>query len=161
MLLDSFIAKISPLLRANNYTESEIQRATKAASRPMMGRKQLWKKQDQIILKLAFINDALSSRITQRVRQFSPDMCVVFKSGPSLKQKLVRSSLFARVRPRDVQAARKWPGHRRPMMGRSCDAGMRNGEFLSKNVVYSSKLENSTASFLASTHARPSIAKIQ
>ena len=86
-------------------------------------------------MKLPFINDELSSRITQRVRQFSPDVRVVFTSSPSLKQKLVRSSLCARVGPRDVQAARKRPGPGRPMMCRACDAGMKNGECLSKNVV--------------------------
>ena len=87
-------------------------------------------------MKIPFINDALSSRITQRVRQFSPDVRVVFTSSSSLKQKLVRSSLRARVCPRDVQAARKRPGPGRPMMCRACDAGMKNGECLSKNVVY-------------------------
>ena len=35
-----------------------------------------------------------------------------------------------------MQAARKRPGPGRPIMCRACDAGMRNGECLSKNVVY-------------------------
>ena len=63
-------------------------------------------------------------------------MRLVFKSGPTLKQKLVHSSLCARVCPRDAEAARKKPGPGRPMMCGACDAGMRNDECLPKNVVY-------------------------
>ena len=125
----------------HNYWEPTTTHKAKYRERPRPHPSQWWKgsameKPDQIILKLLFINDALSSRITQRVRPFSPDVRVVFKLSPSLKEKLARSSLCARVYPQDVQAARKEPGPGRPMMCGACDAGMRNSECSSKNVVY-------------------------
>ena len=105
--------------------------------KPRNQSKQPWKKADHVILKLPFVSDILSARVTQRVRKFSPDVRVVFKSGPSLKQQLVRSQLCPRVCPREVQRSKEKRGCGRPMVCRACDAGMTNGDCILKNVVYS------------------------
>ena len=133
------IKTITELLTANDYPANEIDSAIKHATnmKPRNQSKQPWKKADHVILKLPFVSDILSARVTQRVRKFSPDVRVVFKSGPSLKQQLVRSQLCPRVCPREVQRSKEKRGCGRPMVCRACDAGMTNGDCILKNVVYS------------------------
>ena len=75
-----------------------------------------WKKPNKSILKLPFINDAMAARVSRRVRQCSPDVRLVFTSGPSLKRRLVRSSFGTRMCPRDVQRAKVERSPGRPMV---------------------------------------------
>ena len=129
------ISKIKELLTANDYPKSEVQRAFESAS-TSNATAVSWKKKDQVVLKLPFINDVLSTKVSHRVHQFSPDVRLVFTSGQSLKQRLVRSSYGTRICPRD-EHKEKGSGRRgRPMICRACDAGMKSGECIVKNVVY-------------------------
>ena len=130
------IQKITALLEANDYPDREIQRAVKTAKKPNRGKMNPWKKPNKSILKLPFINDALAARVSRRVRQYSPDVRLVFTSGPSLKRRLVRSSFGTRMCPRDVQRAKVKRGPGRPMVCRACDADVKSSECLTKNVVY-------------------------
>ena len=60
----------------------------------------------------------------------------MFKSTQSLQRQLVRTSFCPRICPRDVQRAKENRGRGKPMVCRACDAGMKNGECLLKDVVY-------------------------
>ena len=129
------ISKIKELLTANDYPKSEVQRAFESAS-TSNATAVSWKRKDQVVLKLPFINDVLSTKVSHRVHQFSPDVRLVFTSGQSLKQRLVRSSYGTRICPRDEHKERGSGRRGRPMICRACDAGMKSGECIVKNVVY-------------------------
>ena len=92
------------------------------------------------ILKLPFINDRLAHDVRRTVRSYSKNVRVVFKSGQSLKDMLVRClpRLPVQSAPEKCtegrQTLREGGG---PVECHACDVGMSDGQCMSQNVVYS------------------------
>ena len=97
--------KIEELLRLNEYPQEEIARARgKTGRNGKTTTKEKKKKESPISgLKLPFIDDGLSRDVSRIVRKSKLDVRVVFSSGPSLKDMLVRSRFSPVVYPRDEQ----------------------------------------------------------
>ena len=136
---------IEELLERNDYPRTEINAARRAAkgkrqdTHPSQQQQRDSKRrhnQFKAVIKLPFINDSLAARVSRRVRKFSPHVRVVFVSGPSLKDMLVRSSSAVRVCPREKQRSEVKRGRSRPMECRACDASMVDSQCLVKGVVY-------------------------
>ncbi|XP_065194972.1 uncharacterized protein LOC135826269 [Sycon ciliatum] len=142
---DRSMSIIEELLERNDYPRTEINAARRAAKRkrqdthPSQQQQRDSKRrhnQFKSVIKLPFINDSLAARVSRRVRKFSPHVRVVFVSGPSLKDMLVRSSSAVRVCPREKQRSEVKRGRGRPMECRACDASMVDSQCLVKGVVY-------------------------
>ena len=133
--------KIQQLLKANDYPPEEIKRAEKAANGSISGK---WrrgtkhkKNNKRSIIQLPFINDQLASDVSRKVRRYSRDVRIVYTSGPSLKDMLVKTSISKPLCPREEQRRRPKGGPGRPAECRACDAGLVNGQCVLKGVVYS------------------------
>ena len=88
------------------------------------------------MLKLPFISDRLSQEVSGIVRKSKLDIRIVFTSGSSLKDMLVRSLFSLPVCPREEQVARLKKLRGRPCECCACDAGPVGGQCVRKNVVY-------------------------
>ena len=89
------------------------------------------------MLKLPFISDRLSREVSGIVRKSKLDIRIVFSSGSSLKDMLVRSSFSLPICPREEQIARQKKLRGRPCECCACDAGLVGGQCVRMNVVYS------------------------
>ena len=128
--------KIEKLLRENNFRPDIIQMAKQQTTlRPRESK--LDHHHRTSILKLPFVDDRHARSVRQAVRSFSKDVRVVFCTGRSLKDMLVSSSFGCRECPKEGYKRRTTRARGRPPECRACDAGISQGQCLSKNVIYS------------------------
>ena len=107
----------------NNYPPDEIERALDAGKKSN-GRRKEKRSTFKSAVKLPFVHDRLARDVSRVVRHQVKDMRVVFTSGPSLRDMIVRSSSCPLVCPREKRklSQKKEKGH--PPECCACDAGM-------------------------------------
>lgn len=128
--------KIEKLLSTNGYPSHVIAAARKQASRPKSRREQNQPEYTSI-LKLPFVNDRLARDVRKAVHSYSREVRVVFQRGPSLKDMLVSSSFGRPACPKEIYRMKEKKPRGRPVECRACDAGINNGQCMSKDVIYS------------------------
>ena len=128
--------KIHKLLLNNDYPPDEIERAFEAAKKSN-GRKKEKRSTFKSVVKLPFVHDRLARDVSRVVRRQFKDVRVVFTSGPSLRDMLVRSSSSTLVCPREERRLSQKKEKGRPPECRTCDAGMSRRKCVLKGVVYS------------------------
>ena len=124
------------LLLLNDYPPDEIERALEAAKKSN-GRKKEKRSTFKSVVKLPFVHDRLARDVSRVVRRQFKDVRVVFTSGPSLRDMLVRSSSCPFVCPREKRRLSQKKEKGRPPECRACDAGMSHRKCVLKGVVYS------------------------
>ena len=128
--------KIHQLLLNNDYPPDEIERALEGAKKSN-GRKKEKRSMFKSVVKLPFVHDRLGRDVSRVVRRQFKDVRVVFTSGPSLRDMLVRSSSYPFVCPREKRRLSQKKEKGRPPECRACDAGMSHRQCVLKGVVYS------------------------
>ena len=127
------ISKIENLLKQNGYPENAITRTKELSELSERRRNDRENKYDSI-LKVPFINDDLARDVRRAVRSYDKKIRVVFQRGLSLKDMLVSSSLNHPECPRVISQRKKKRGW--PCECRACDAGMKDGQCIAKDVIY-------------------------
>ena len=89
------------------------------------------------VVKLPFVHDHLARDVSRVVRRQFKVVRVVFTSGPSLRDMLVRSSSCPLVRSREKRRLSQKKEKGRPPECCACDAGMSHRNCVLKGVVYS------------------------
>ena len=83
------------------------------------------------------MNDRLCQDACHIVKSYSKDVRLICTSGRSLKNTLVMLSFFKSVCREEQRRQLVQKKRGEPAECRACDAGLSNGDCLSKNVVYS------------------------
>ena len=128
--------KIEKLLLVNGYPAEMVRRARKPRQESNT-KKRSEKSAVCPTVKLPYVNDRLCRDVRRIVKSYSKGVRLVFTSGSSLKEMLVTSSFVRPVCPREQQRQLAIKKRGKPAECRACDAGLLNGDCLSKNVVYS------------------------
>ena len=144
------IEKIERLLRENDFPPDVIQTAKERATlRQKEQQRNKTSDSRSSIIKLPFVDDHHARSVRQAVRSFSKDVRVVFCAGRSLKDMLVSSSFGCRECPKERYEKKRTRG--RPPECRACDAGIRGGECMMKNVIYSMFCSECNAEYIGET----------